>query len=55
MKQAMLPFKTPENQDECNETSCGECSILYDTINAAKLPQCHYLEKSRMFLEMISA
>lgn len=52
VKQAMIPFSTPESSEECNDLPCDECSIMYDTQHGAALPQCFYHEKSMRFREM---
>lgn len=55
MKQALIPFNTPESPEECNDLSCEKCSIMYDTQHGAALPKCFYHEKSMLFLQMQGA
>jgi hypothetical protein len=55
MKQALIPFQTPENQDECNELCCDHGSIMYDTQHSATLPKCFYYAKSMQYLQMMEA
>jgi len=52
MKQVLITLSTPETQDECNELTCEECSIMHDTQYGSGLPRCLYREKSMYFLQM---
>lgn len=48
-----FPLKTPETQDECNNMSCDQCAIMYETLHGASLPKCLRYHKSELYLGMV--